>query len=287
MNNKMELSQLKMFKTVADTGSIIRASELLHTVPSNITTRIKQLEHELEVELFFRQGRGLIISPSGSIFLEYANEILFLCDEARRAVNTNAAPSGELKIGAIESSATSRLPKILSKYHEKFPLVKLQFSTGTWPQLIKDIVELKLDGAIIAVDQEHPAIERLKIYNEELIVIASASLGEITEAKDLSNKTIYMWPTGCPYRSALEQWLNTNNVFVQITSIASYATILGCVSAGSGVSLVPRGVYEQFKGIGSIKAYSFKELPLIQSYFIWNKESRKHCAKDEFIALLR
>ncbi|MEG2431549.1 MAG: LysR family transcriptional regulator [Acinetobacter sp.] len=283
----MELSQLKMFKTVADMGSIIRASELLHTVPSNITTRIKLLEQELETQLFIRQGRGLVISPSGSVFLEYANQILCLCDEAHRAVNSNSPPSGELRVGAIESSATSRLPKILSEYHRKYPLVQLQFSTGTWSQLIKDIVELKLDVAIIAVDQEHPSIDRLKIYHEELMVIASASFGEITQPQDLMNKNIFMWPTGCPYRNALEQWLNANNVSAHITSIASYMTILGCVSAGSGVSLVPRSIYEQFKEIGGMKGYFFEALPLVQSYLIWNKKSQKHRAKDVFIDLFR
>lgn len=283
----MELSQLRMFKTVVDTGSIIRASELLHTVPSNITTRIKLLEQELGTQLFIRQGRGLVISPSGSIFLEYANQILCLCDEAHRAVNSNSPPSGELRVGAIESSATSRLPKILSEYHGKYPLVQLQFSTGTWSQLIKDIVELKLDVAIIAVDQEHPSIDRLKIYHEELMVIASASFGEITQPQDLLKKNIFMWPTGCPYRNALEQWLNANNVSVHITSIASYVTILGCVSAGSGVSLVPRSVYEQFKDIAGMKGYFFEELPLVQSYLIWNKKSQKHRAKDVFIDLFR
>ena len=90
----MEISQLRMFKTVADFGSIICASEILHCVPSNITTRLKNLEQELASQLFIRKGRGLVITPTGKIFLEYVNQILFLCDEATKAVSNNAAPSG-------------------------------------------------------------------------------------------------------------------------------------------------------------------------------------------------
>lgn len=55
----MELSQLKMFKAVADAGSIVRASEQLHCVSSNITTRIKNLEDELNTQLFLRPGHWL------------------------------------------------------------------------------------------------------------------------------------------------------------------------------------------------------------------------------------
>ena len=68
----MELMQIRMFKTVHDTGSIARAAEVLHYVPSNITARIKALEAELGVPLFHRQGRGLVISPAGQTFLPYA-----------------------------------------------------------------------------------------------------------------------------------------------------------------------------------------------------------------------
>lgn len=88
-------SQLAMFKAVADQGSIVRASELLHCVPSNITNRIKILENELGVSLFIRKG-GLIISPSGRLFLSYANKILSLCQESQRALDPTAAPSGNL-----------------------------------------------------------------------------------------------------------------------------------------------------------------------------------------------
>lgn len=90
----MELSQLVMFKAVADQGSIVRASERLHCVPSNITNRIKLLEQELGVLLFIRKGRGLVISPSGRLFLGYVNKILSLCEESQRALDPLSAPSG-------------------------------------------------------------------------------------------------------------------------------------------------------------------------------------------------
>lgn len=283
----MELSQLRMFKMVADQGSIIRASEVLHCVPSNITTRIKRLEEELDVTLFIRQGRGLILSPSGSIFLDYANQILSLCEQARQALKPSAMPSGPLKIAAIESSATARLPKLLSHYHQQYPAVHMQFRTGTWSQLVSDVVNHQLDGAIIAVNPAHPQLECLAIYQEELVLIASSTLGEIQRPQDLIGKNILMWPEGCPYRTALEHWLAQYHITVPITSIASYGTILGCVSAGSGISLVPRGIFEQFKQSGSIKGYSFEELAAVQNYFIWHKNTGLHQARDAFVDLLQ
>lgn len=64
----MELSQLRMFRAVAQTGSIVKASERLHCVPSNITTRLKQLEDELGTQLFIRHGRGLVTRMALTLF---------------------------------------------------------------------------------------------------------------------------------------------------------------------------------------------------------------------------
>ncbi|MGO2236122.1 MAG: LysR substrate-binding domain-containing protein [Marinomonas sp.] len=283
----MEFSQLKMFKMVADLGSIARAAEQLHCVPSNVTTRIKLLEEELGEKLFIRKGRGLIISPAGVVFLDYTNRILSLCQEAKRAVEPGSLPSGELNIGAIESSATGRLPKLLSKYHQLYPAVQMQFSTGTWTQLLKDVINHKLDGAIIAVESDHPLLSSVEVYKEDLVLIASSTYGEIKHPRDLIGKDVFMWPEGCPYRKALQNWLGEHGVSVPIISIASYGTILGCVSAGAGVSLVPKGVYEQFKNIGGVHGYSFSQLTSIQNYFVWNKSVGRHRAKDAFVDLLK
>lgn len=283
----MEISQLRMFKMVADKGSIVRAAESLHCVPSNITTRIKHLEEELGVPLFIRKGRGLMISPSGVVFLDYVNRILALCQEARRAIEPGSIPSGVLKIGAIESSATGRMPRLLSKYHQQYPSVQMQFSTGTWSQLLKAVIDHKLDGAIVAVETNHPLLDWVDVYSEDLVLIASSTLGEMKHPKDLEGMNVYMWPEGCPYRKALEDWLSEYQISIPIISIASYGTILGCVSAGSGVSLVPKGVFDQFRSIGSIKGYSFKELASIKNYFVWNKENGYHRARDAFVELLK
>ncbi|SFW47488.1 DNA-binding transcriptional regulator, LysR family [Pseudomonas sp. NFACC04-2] len=236
----MELSQLRMLKTVCDTGSIARAAEVLHCVPSNITARLKSLERELGTPLFFREGRGLRVSPAGEVFLGYATKILGLTEEARRAVNPSHTPSGPLRIGAIESSATGRLPQLLAKYHAQYPQVSLELSTGTWAQLLDDTQHHRLDGVIVAVDVERPGLKRAVMYREDLMLIASESHGPLRNAADLQGKAIFMWPPGCPYRFALEQWLLRHDQVQPIISIASYGAIVGCVSAGAGVSLVPR-----------------------------------------------
>ena len=282
----MELSQLRMVKAVCDTGSIARAAETLHCVPSNVTARLKSLERELGTSLFFREGRGLRVSPAGQIFLEYATRILSLTEEARRAIAPSNAPSGPLRIGAIESSATGRLPQLLAKYHAQYPQVLLELSTGTWAQLLEDIRQHRLDAAIVAVDVERPGLKRAVMYREDLVLIAADSLGPLRSAADLQGQAIFMWPVGCPYRLALEQWLLRHGQVQPIISIASYGAIVGCVSAGAGVSLVPRGIYEQYRQGAGWTGYEFPELAGVDNLFYWHENAGRHPAREAFLAML-
>ncbi|MDX9667912.1 LysR substrate-binding domain-containing protein [Pseudomonas sp. P5_152] len=283
----MELAQIRMFKTVFETGSIARAAQVLHCVPSNITARLKSLESELGVELFYRAGRGLQISPAGEIFLTYAAQILALSEEAKRAVDPGAPPSGPLRIGAIESSASGRLPRLLARFHRRYPAVALELTTGPWAQLLEDTLLHKLDGVIVAVDVERPLLKRKLMYREDLVLIASPSLGPLREAADLRGKSIFMWPSGCPYRATLERWLLGQGEALPIISIASYGSIVGCVSAGAGVALVPRGIFEQYGPGAGWASYEFPELTAIDNLFYWHEHSRHHPAREAFVAMLQ
>ena len=99
--------QLEIFKAVAEQGSISAAAQLIHRVPSNLTTRIKQLEQDLGVELFIREKSRLRLSPAGWNFLGYARRILDLVQEARATV-AGEEPQGAFALGSLESTATVR-----------------------------------------------------------------------------------------------------------------------------------------------------------------------------------
>src|SRR5258706_14505035 len=112
----MDLSALLIFKTVVEQGGINKAAAKLHRVPSNVTTRVKQLEQELGTKLFTREGRGLAISPDGTLLLGYADRLLKLSAEAEAALKKRKL-RGTLHIGALESIAisTTRLQPVLGR----------------------------------------------------------------------------------------------------------------------------------------------------------------------------
>ena len=105
----MDFDSLQIFKAVVDAGGIIAAARQLHRVQSGVTTRIKQLEASLGVELFMRDQRRLRLSPAGEIFLGYVEQILHLTAQARYAV-LGDTPRGVLRLGTLESTAPVDCP---------------------------------------------------------------------------------------------------------------------------------------------------------------------------------
>ena len=80
----MDLADLETFEAVARTGGITRAARELHTVQSNVTARVIQLERELGVPLFRRHSRGVTPTAAGRELLPYAVKLRVLLDEAPR-----------------------------------------------------------------------------------------------------------------------------------------------------------------------------------------------------------
>src|ERR1700759_3790953 len=143
---KMDLSDLRIFTSVVREGGITRAAEKINPLQSNVTTRIRQLEEDLDVTLFIREGKRLHLAPAGQALLSYADRLLALAEEARASVH-DPRPRGVLRLGSMESTAAVRLPKVLSDYPRRHPEVTLELRTGHPGTLATAILAGELDAA--------------------------------------------------------------------------------------------------------------------------------------------
>ncbi len=244
----MDLSGLRIFRAVAREGGVTRAAERLHRVQSNVTTRLRQLEEELGVPLFIREGRRMRLSPAGEVLLGYAERLLDLAEEAREAVQ-DTRPRGWLRLGAMESTAAVRLPAPLTEYHRLHPEVTLELRTGNPQQLASAVLAGELDAALAAEPIVDGPFEKLPVFEESLVIIAAAGHGPITAegAAGEPPPRIVAFEVGCPHRKRLEDWYARRGTMPERTiQMSSYHAMLGCVVVGMGVSLVPESVLSTF-----------------------------------------
>src|SRR5712671_2067273 len=180
----MDLVDLQVFKCVVDEGGIIKAARELHRVASSVTTRVKQLETSLGVTLFHRDRQRLHLSPTGELLLAYAERLIQLSDEAR-AVVSGGMPQGALKLGALESTAASRLPRVLADFHRRYPEVRLELTTATNDALANMVEDRRLDAAFTAEAPAVRALEHVPVFPERLIVISNPDHPPIRRARDI------------------------------------------------------------------------------------------------------
>ncbi|CRN02959.1 HTH-type transcriptional regulator GltR [Pseudomonas sp. 34 E 7] len=141
--------------------------------------------------------------------------------------------------------------------------------------------------ALVAASGKHPKLEHSVVYSERLVLIASASSAPITGAADLAGRTLLVWPPGCPYRAALENWLKPQDFKPAIASYASWGTIIGCVSAGIGVALAPEGILARYEQANPLASYRFEALAPVDNLLFWHTDTQRHLARDAFAGLLR
>jgi DNA-binding transcriptional LysR family regulator len=270
----MDLADLKIFSAVAREGGVTRAAERLHRVQSNVTTRVRQLEEDLGVQLFIRSGKRLHLAPAGQVLLEYADRLLDLAQQARDAVQ-DVTPRGLFRLGAMESTAAVRLPAPLSEYNRRYPGVTLELRTGNPQQLATAILAGELDAALAAEPIADAPFEKLPAYDEELVIVAAAGHPPI-HAKGVPPRAILTFENGCPHRKRLETWYAEQGAMPErIIEMSSYHAILGCIVVGMGISLMPRCVLSTFP---ENKRLSIHPLPKgqdrAQTVLFWRKGAR-------------
>jgi DNA-binding transcriptional LysR family regulator len=283
----MDLVQLEMFQAVARHGSIAAAAQAVHRVPSNLTTRIRQLEEELGVDLFSRERNRLSLSQPGRVFLDYTSRILSLVAEAR-AVTVGQQPAGRFALGALESTAAVRIPALLAAYNQRFPQVALELATGPSGQIIDGILSGDLIAGFVDGPLDHPDLTGFPVFDEEMVVVAPANHAAIRRGRDADGDALYVFRKNCSYRRHLERWLANDGARPGETrELESYHSMLACVSAGGGLAIMPLSMLDSMPGSQSVRAWPMgKEFGLLRTWLIWRKDTISK-ALDAFAELIK
>lgn len=284
----MDLHTLKIFQTVAKSGSISQAARDLQYAQSNITMKIQQLETDLQTTLFYRHNRGTALTAKGILLLTYTEKIFDLIEETRNVMNDDQIPKGPLMIGSMETTAAVRLPPLILKYLKDFPEVELTLKTGSTEQNIQGVLQYKLDGAFVAGPIEHPELIQKEILEEEMVLITGKNHPPLSSVKEIKTMTLLVFRSGCSYREKLEQWLHQERVIpYKIMEFGSLDAIIGCVSSGLGISMLPKSVLTKHLQEGTLTQHSVPHpYSKVKTIFIYRKDKYVPISLLEFINLL-
>ncbi len=247
----MDSNLLKIFVEVAKFKSISLAAKELEFAQSNVTARIKQLEKNIGHELFHRIPKGVILTKAGEKLFDSALEIVRKIEETTFSMK-NLQKQESLKVGSTESNAVLRIVPFLINLHKDFPKMQLELFTGTTDEMIKDLLEYKVDIAFVS---GIPLNKELKVLNhfDEHTALFESKMGNIPNVLLILRK-------GCRYSTLLQDhYKKMGNSNYKVLEFGSYNTILGCVKAGMGKTLLPIHIVKKLGYENDLKRIDLNE----------------------------
>ncbi|HMN28699.1 MAG TPA: LysR family transcriptional regulator [Caldilineaceae bacterium] len=172
----MELYQLRTFVTVADAQSVTHAAERLYTTPPSVSAHIKALEQELNVTLFVRTPRGMVLTPAGELLRGRAEQVL----RAAEAVLAEAATlqvqlAADLRIGVNAAPSLLRVPQLISAAQRAHPGLRLQLVASVSGRIRDQLRRGELDAGFFFGPLPHAGLRVFALNQVDLVVAAPRS----------------------------------------------------------------------------------------------------------------
>lgn len=159
----MEIRVLQYFLTIAREESIFRAAEVLHITQPTLSRQIKELEEELQKQLFIRGNRKITLTKDGILLKQYAAEILNLTEKARQdLLKVHDDLSGDIYIGGGESATMRLVMKAIAHMQHIYPQVQFHIFSGNAQDVSDKLDKGLLDFGIFLI---------LLIYHDMIILL--------------------------------------------------------------------------------------------------------------------
>ncbi|HHQ4801348.1 LysR family transcriptional regulator [Aeromonas veronii] len=223
---------LRSFVAIIDTGSFTRAGERVHLTQSTISQQIRRLEQQLGCPLLDRAGRRVVATAEGEKLLGLARRILALLAQAEEQVTEGSVA---LSLGVPEDFAAGAITPVLAAFARDYPEVRLEVESGLSHEIWQRFEAGELDLAL--VKQVRGQGSPLASWREPLVWVDSRDW----PARERDPLPLVVFPSEGLYRRQMTEALDGLGRRWRIAYVsASLASLQGAVSAGIGVSLLPK-----------------------------------------------
>ena len=262
----MDIKQLKYFISIADLGSMTRASESLNIAQPALTQQIAKLEADLRARVFDRGTSGVKLTPAGEVLYRYAKSIIKQVDDARLAVSDeDGHPTGKVTIGIPGSTGKLLSVPLLQKL-KKQGRILLEIVERPSAELPPLVANGKLDVAVVVDAVPGRGVTLSPILLEDLLVVAARDA--LGARRSLTLKEVAAAPLVLPSRpSTIRQRVETALMDAQLTcqlvgEVSATDMLVRVVRAGIGWTLLPWSAVSEDICRGELVALPIRNLRL-------------------------
>ena len=272
--------QLRVFIAVAHQGSMARAAATLHVTPPAISMVIRDLEAQVGLPLFDREGRKLSLSAGGKWFLEHARKLMASLKEAEDAMaRFRRLEEGLLTIGIV-STAKYFVPRLLARFRLTAPGVELRLRVaGNREALVNLMMAGEADLTVMGRPPRTLATRAEVFAQHPLVFVAPAghpllAIGRL-QVTDLADYPFIVREPGSGTRAAMEQYFAEQSFMPRITmDTSSNETIKQAVMAGMGLSFLSRHTLDLELRSGLLGVLDLEATPVMRTWNVVSLQSK-------------
>lgn len=277
----MELRQLEYFIAIAETGAFSRAAIRLSVAQPILSRQIKALEQELGAELYYRTGRGIVLSEAGKVLEQHARGVLETTAGAKRAIHAlGSTPSGRVVIGMPPSVGAVLTAPIVQQFRTEFPKISLGVMEGFSGHVLEWLTTGRIDVAVLYNAPRSSALVTDPLLTDELFLLgpvadpANAGAGDLAAAR-LADIPLILPSRPHGLRVLVDDFLAgigiTPNVQVEIDAMPS---TLSLVESGIGYTILSYSSAHHLLEAGRIRKWSIVQPAMTRSLVVATSTQR-------------
>lgn len=242
----MNLDYLRYFVKLAQVGHYTRASEQLNISQPSLSHAVRQLEEELGVPLFERQGRNTQLTQFGEEFLDCAARTLATLDEGVISLRRKAKGEGLIRLGFLRVLGTDYVPRLAARFLAARPDRQLQFTfhSGRTQELLEGLADRRYDLVFCSRPAPELGLTAVPVRAQELVLI-------VPPGHPLAGRSGVSLAEAAPYpmvcfsrdsglRAVVDELFDALGVRPQVAwETEEDQVVAGLVAQGFGIAVVP------------------------------------------------
>jgi len=286
--------RLQVFHAVARYRSYSRAArEALHISQPAVSKHVQALEAEVGVPLVQRVGKRVDLTEAGRLVQQYAEQVLALADETRRAVlDLQGVQQGPLRLGATSTPGFYLLPPVLAAFTQAYPGITLAVEIANSGQVVAGVLQRAWDLGVVSGTPAETSLHVQPYCRDTLVLIVPpthrlAAQPTVTLA-DLVGETWILRAAGSASQE-VERVLQAHHALHgHILRLQGSAAVKQAVMAGLGIAIVSRSAITREVQHGFLRALPVADLQVDREItLIWRHGVRLPAAAVAFLDLLR
>lgn len=241
----MDLKQLTTFVCVSELGSLSRASDKLRIAQPALSRQIRMLEDELQIALFERHGRGMVLTDAGTLLLPKAKSILRQIEDARTdLIDQNNIVRGRVSLGVPPTVGDVLAARLVEKFHLRYPEVKIRVVPAFSGYLLDFLHRGDIDLAIMYAIKKQDNLYVKSLIKEDLVLVgpgnAGLRLSEPKEFRDLASTSLILPSGNHGLRVLISRYAQRSRINLQVSIEAdALQTLKDLVIRGLGYTILP------------------------------------------------